>query len=226
MKVLGLIPARADSRGCEGKNLRNLGSKHILQWTIDAALAAGLELRDLVLSTENAQIMLYGQLRGLRTIDQGRRSDSPTAIIDQVLAYWPQTEILLYLQPTTPFKKPEHIREAITMLSNFDSKVNSCFTAVPIPPHYHPYNAFMEFPDGDVFCEEGPLPRRQDLPPMYARDGGIYAVRVSQYNQAKSLYCHPCRIIKTDPLDRCNIDSEDDWQEAVWRAEEIERVSA
>lgn len=221
MKVLGLIPARADSDGCKGKNLRVLGSKHILQWTIDAAVAAGLTERDLVLSTEDGTLLLYGQMRGLRTIDQGARTDKPTAIIDQVLRYW-QPDILVYLQPTTPFKRPEHIKQAIANIES--GEFNSTFTAVPIPAHYHPYNSFMEFPDGEALCQDGPLPKRQDLPPMYARDGGVYAFKVSEYLKLRDIYCRPCRIIKTDPLERCNIDSEDDWLEAQWRAEEIERV--
>ena len=63
-RVLGLVPARAGSKGVHGKNTRLLGGRPLLAHTAEAALAA-TRLDRVVLSTEDPAIARLGEELGL-----------------------------------------------------------------------------------------------------------------------------------------------------------------
>ena len=54
-KVLGVVTARGGSKGIPGKNLKPLGGKPLIAYTIDAAMTAGVFDR-LILSTDDPAI--------------------------------------------------------------------------------------------------------------------------------------------------------------------------
>ena len=64
MKVLGVITARGGSKGLPGKNLKLLGGKPLIAYTI-AAAAASQALDRLILSTEDDAIAEVGHLAPL-----------------------------------------------------------------------------------------------------------------------------------------------------------------
>ena len=55
MKILGLIPARAGSKGVPGKNIKLLGVKPLIAYSIEAAMAA-TNITDVVVSTDGDAI--------------------------------------------------------------------------------------------------------------------------------------------------------------------------
>jgi len=55
MRVLGIIPARGGSKGIPRKNIKPLGGKPLIQYTIEQGLAAS-GITDLVVSTEDPEI--------------------------------------------------------------------------------------------------------------------------------------------------------------------------
>ena len=55
MKVLGIIPARGNSKGLPGKNLLKLNKKHLIAHSIISAKKS-VFLDKIIVSTDNAQI--------------------------------------------------------------------------------------------------------------------------------------------------------------------------
>jgi len=55
MKILGLIPARAGSQRVKNKNIRDLGGKPLITYTIQAALKSKL-IDKVVVSTDSDEI--------------------------------------------------------------------------------------------------------------------------------------------------------------------------
>ncbi|MGC8761712.1 MAG: cytidylyltransferase domain-containing protein, partial [Bryobacteraceae bacterium] len=64
MRVLGVIPARGGSKGIPRKNIRLLGGKPLLAWTIETAKASR-RLTRVVLSTEDEEIAEVGRAWGV-----------------------------------------------------------------------------------------------------------------------------------------------------------------
>src|SRR3970040_504294 len=59
--VLAVIPARGGSKGVPRKNIRMVGGKPLIAYTIDAALAVKNRLHRLIVSTDDAEIAAVAQ---------------------------------------------------------------------------------------------------------------------------------------------------------------------
>ncbi len=220
--VLGLVPARGGSKEIPGKNLRLLAGRPLLAYTIDVAVRSGVFDR-LVLSTDSEEIAALGSELGLEVpfLRPAKLGDDKTPMVDVVKhavltledGGWSPTVIVL-LQPTSPLREPQDIVESLQVLelTGCDSVVS--VTQIPhrFAPHY-----VMAIVDGKLvnFLPEGRhVVRRQDVPPAYARDGNVYAVRRDVLIKEHSLYGHDCRPLIL-PAERClTLDSPKDWEEA------------
>ena len=94
---------------------------------------------------------------------------------------WPRDgwtpDIIVLLQPTSPLRRPAHVREAVELLR--ESGADSVVTVVELPRHLSP-DYVMRIEDGVLrpFLPEGArVTRRQDARPAYSRDGTVYACR-------------------------------------------------
>src|SRR5688572_32064155 len=58
-----LIPARAGSKRCPGKNTRLLGGKSLIEWTIEAAKEANVA--EIIVSSDDPAIWPIARLHGL-----------------------------------------------------------------------------------------------------------------------------------------------------------------
>ena len=86
-------------------------------------------------------------------------------------------DIVVLLQPTSPLRRPDHIRDAVAMLR--ETEADSVVTVVELPRHLSP-DYVMRIDGGRLkpFLPEGArVTRRQDARPAYSRDGTVYAFR-------------------------------------------------
>lgn len=223
MIVLGVIPARGGSKGIAGKNLRSLGGKPLIARAAEAASASGAVDR-VILSTDSEQIAALGRSVGIEVPflrpPELARDDSPMqptiehAIVELEALGW-SPDIVVILQPTTPFRRPEHIRRAVDVLATTDA--TSVASVVPIPAHFSPHYA-MRIVDGrlETFLPEGAcITRRQDVEPAYTRDGTVYAVRRDVVVIEHDLYGQDCLPLVLDEHESVVLDTDADWERAL-----------
>ncbi len=223
MRVLGLIPARGGSKGVPGKNVRLLGGKPLIGYTVDAALRARRVDRTLV-STEDAEIASVAKAFGaevpfLRPASLAQ-DDTPmlpviTHAIEAVIADGWVPDVLCLLQPTFPFRRPEEIDACIESLK---AQAADCVITVHrVPAHFNPHWVYFERPDGSLQLSTGesePIPRRQALPPAFHRSGAVYVTRTATITKHGSLYGDRVVGYETPAESSCNIDTMDDWARA------------
>jgi len=220
MTVLGLIPARGGSKGIPRKNLRRLKGQSLLERTFECAVASGVVDR-LILSTDDAEIARHAEELGLEVPfmrpAEYATDESPMIDVAQHALRWyaeqgESADMLMTLQPTSPLRKPEHLRRAMEMIGDHDSVC----AVVPIPLDICPHRLMKVREDGllDFFLPEGAgYSRRQDVPPAYKRDGTVYLTRV-EVIRAGSFHgdrCVPMRIERPESL---SIDLPEDWARA------------
>jgi CMP-N,N'-diacetyllegionaminic acid synthase len=119
-KVLGIIPARGNSKRVPRKNLRNLCGKPLIQWTIEAANATD-SLTECVVSTEDYEIGQVAAALGCYVV---RRPDdlagdkvTSEAVVRHALEWMGSDyDIVVLLHPTSPVRDPEHIDQAVSAL--------------------------------------------------------------------------------------------------------------
>ncbi len=223
MRVLGLIPARGGSKGVPRKNVRPLGGKPLIGYSIDAALEAKRVDRVLV-STEDEEIASISKSLGAEVpflrpalLAQDEIPMLPVIVhaIEAVIAEGWVPDALCLLQPTFPFRRPEDIDACIEAL---EAQAADCVISVHrVPAHFNPHWVYFERPDGSLQLSTGesqPIPRRQELPAAFHRSGAVYVSRVETITEQGSLYGDRLFGYETGSESSCNIDTMDDWARA------------
>ena len=223
--VLGLVPARGGSKGIPGKNVRPLAGRTLLDYVARAARESGVVDR-LVLSTDDPRIVEAGARAGLQVPFMRpahlAADDTPMLpVIEHAVAAledegW-SPEIVVLLQPTSPLRRPSHIRSAVEELRASGS--DSVVTVVELPRHLSP-DYVMRIDDGRLvpFLPEGhSVTRRQDARPAFVRDGTVYAFWRRTLRDTGSIYGRVCRPLIVAAAESLTLDSEDDWAEAERR---------
>ncbi|MBI4118606.1 MAG: acylneuraminate cytidylyltransferase family protein [Parcubacteria group bacterium] len=133
LKILAVIPARGGSKGIPRKNIKLLGGKPLIAWSIEAALAS-LFVDRVAVSTDDKEIAEVARKYGAEVIMRPAELSEDATPMDPVLAhavlslekesYTP--DAVLLLQPTSPLRTTEHIDEGVGTFLNgdFDSLVS------------------------------------------------------------------------------------------------------
>lgn len=222
LRVLALIPARGGSKGVPGKNIRPLAGKSLTERAFDCARASR-SLDRIILSTDDSAIADHARELGLEVpfMRPKQLASDTSPMIDVVLhaceALWTKEgyrpDAVLILQPTSPLRRPSHIRLAIEMLQDNDSVCSVVRLPKDLCPHY-----VMKIRDDgclDFFLSDGRnYTRRQDVPQAYRRDGTIFLTRTPIIIEERSFYGSRCLPLKIDPTESLNIDTSDDWAAA------------
>lgn len=222
MRVLGLVPARGGSKGIPGKNIKILGGKPLLAYTAEAAHNAS-SLTKVVLSTEDSRIAEVGKTLGLAVPflrpESLATDKSPTLpVICHALDWLAQRgehfDAVCLLQPTNPFRTSAEIETGVALLKQ--QAADTVLSIRSVPKEFHPAWVYLASNDGHLHLANGdaqPLPRRQDLPPAYHRDGSIYITRTQVIRETHSLYGKKtCGFEPTSPY--LNLDTLEDWRRA------------
>lgn len=223
MRVLGLVPARGGSKGVPRKNIRDLCGKPLLQYTAEAALASR-RLSEIILSTEDEEIAEVGQRCGLRVPfmrpAELAKDDTPTLPVVQHALRWMESvgkrfDAVCLLQPTNPLRRVEDIDGCIELMERSDA--DAVVTVLPVPPEYNPHWVYFCDEAGLLSLSTGetqPIPRRQELPPAYHREGSVYVTRRNVVLEENSLYGGRVAGYLLDPKQSINIDGPADWRRA------------
>lgn len=181
--MLVVIPARGGSKGVPGKNIKLLGDKPLIQYTIDAAREI-FEAKDIIVSTDSQKIKSIVESLGLevpfiRPSELATDISGSQEVLLHVLSFveskgvYPETLILL--QPTSPFRNATHIKEALKLYNNDLDMVVSVKETKS-----NPYYALKE-ENSQGFLEnskKGYFTRRQDCPEVWELNGAIYIINV------------------------------------------------
>lgn len=188
MKRVAIIPARGESKRVPNKNIRILGDKPLIAYTIASARNSGL-FDGVYVSTEHEKTAFLAGYYGAEILPRPERfatDVSPDreflahAIEKLHLAVDPKNEMWI-LRPTNPFRGISHIVEAVTI---FYSEEWDSLRSVSRPREHPEKMWHMNFKDGQIVryiekrTDEG-LPTcdfpTQTLDPVYIQNGAIQA---------------------------------------------------
>jgi CMP-N,N'-diacetyllegionaminic acid synthase len=226
--VLGVITARAGSKGIPGKNTRPLGGKPLIAYTVESALASGVFDR-LILSTDDEEAARIARDLGCEVPFM-----RPAALCADATPHLPvmqhavdwmrdeqryQPDWVMILMPTSPFRQPVHIVESLALA--VQSGADSVVSVEEMPAHFHPMRAVTIDGDGWARLLIGDRPvkhrpvRRQDMPKAWVLNGAIYVFQAALLRAPDpSLYGDRVAAYPmTFPFGH-NLDDEEDWIEA------------
>jgi len=230
MRILAIIPARGGSKGVPGKNIKMLGEKPLIAYTILAAQKATL-VTDIILSTDSDEIIQVAQAYGLNVPFKRPASlatdQSPTILtVLHALEYFSSKGIaydaVCLLQVTNPFRTSEFIDTAIEKFKK--SKADSLISVLKVPHEFNPHWVFEANTSGNIIISTGEseiISRRQELPTAYYRDGSIYITKTEVLLNQQSLYGKSIAYMEADEARHVNIDKMEDWESAVALAKKL-----
>ena len=224
MDVLAIIPARGGSKGVPRKNVRLLGDKPVIVYSIEAAQAAGIFI-EIFVTTDDTEIAEVSGAAGikvpfLRPMELAEDHTPMLDVIKHVLAYFNNRgksfDAVCLLQPTTPFRTVEQIKEAFAKFKSGD--YDSLMSVVEVPAKYNPHWQYIQKENsGELQLFNGaqqPITRRQELPKSYIREGSLYFFKPETIEKYDNIYGDSIGYYLIEK-ETVNIDTPEDFEKAV-----------
>ncbi len=216
MKPLIVIPARGGSKGVPGKNIKLLNGKPLIHYTIEAARSL-LPDSLIYVSTNDEDIKVVAEHTGLHIpfLRPAHLAQDNSGTQDVLLhaikfagnnGYYPDTIILL--QPTSPFRNSDHIKEALSLYSSALDMVVSVKET-----RSNPYYVLFE-ENGEGYLEKSKpanFTRRQDCPKVWEFNGAIYIINARSLQAASMSKFEKVIKYEMDEISSCDIDTPLDW---------------
>ncbi len=217
-KILVVVPARGGSKGIKLKNLQPLNGIPLV--SIVGRVVQRLPWVDrAVVSTDHDEIAAAAQAAGLAAPFRRPEDISGDRIGDWDVLHHALLaceeldgrtyDVIVMLQPTSPFRRPEHVEETVHHL--LDGGHDSVWTVSETDSKAHPLKQLVIKDDMlDYYDPQGAkIIARQQLEPVYHRNGVAYAITRQCLEEQKTIKGkRTSAVIITDPL--VNIDTMDD----------------
>lgn len=199
-RVLALVPARSGSKGLPRKNVRPLNGKPLLAWPIEAARGSKYVDR-VVISTDDPEYAAIAEAAGAHAPflrPAALASDTAPSIgfilhaIDILAQAGDHYDLLVLLEPTSPLTESSDVDAALESLVARLPQAQS-IVGVSALVSNHPAFAIRISATGLAQPYAAPsfgqMPRRQDIEPLYALDGSLYASTVQALRDEQG-FCH------------------------------------
>lgn len=224
-EVLGIIPARGSSKSIPRKNIKLFAGKPLIAWAIETLKQSGVISR-VIVSTDDEEIAKIAREYGaevpfMRPAELAGDTTPTLPVLQHALqwlkeneGYWPNYVVLL--EPTSPSKRPFHVREVVKML--VETGADSTISVSEVPGVLNPHWQLKLDEKGRVELFTGGsmknvIRRRQDLPKTYYRNSSIYAFRPELlFADDPSFYGEDARAYITDSKYAFDIDTPEDWE--------------
>lgn len=213
MKLLAVITARGGSKGLPGKNIRPLCGKPLLCYSIDVARAIVPD-EDICVTTDDPKIIQVVEDYGLkvpfvRPAELAQDTSSSSDVLVHAIDFYRNElgrdyDTILLLQPTSPLRRVEQVREAIELYRQHPG----IDMVVSVRKSHASAVICRENEEGyidQIFVQGGT--RRQDAPTLYEHNGCIYVINAEAL-RAKGLAGFTKRVKYVMPEeDSLDIDS-------------------
>ena len=219
MNILGIIPARAGSKGIKNKNIKKINGLPLINYVFKNAKKVKL-INHLILSTDSKKIANIGKKIGMevpfirpKKLAQDSSSQIQTinhAIQQAEKIYSKRFEIIILLQPTCPLTQSYHIKKAINLIryKKFDS-IGSATLLKDGHPVFHLKKIKNKFIRLNPKLKG--IDSRHKLKKLYRACGNIYAIKRNVFFKYKKLISANHSYILVEEKYAININDELDW---------------
>ena len=194
LKPICIIPARGGSKGIKRKNIRILGKKPLISYSIKTALESNL-FQDVIISTEDTEIAKIaekynGKIPFMRPSKLAKDTTTTEAVLLDVIKKLRDLEYdfdtIMLRDCTVPFIDKQDMKKALEIF--YKNKCDAVFAS--IKAHPNPYFGMMEIKkNGYLIPSKIPksnVTRRQDAPTVYNVDG-MFIINVKHFLKTKKI---------------------------------------
>jgi len=215
-----LIPARAGSKAIPKKNIRLLGGKPLVNHVLDT-ISKIAEKEHIIVSTDDEEIKSL-VVNNAKIHNRSEETADDQATLDdvalEVVKYLEghgasEDDILMTIQPTSPFIKKETIQKAVHKFN--ESSINTVLT---VKDDRHLRWTIKNGKPEPLYRQRV---NRQQMEPSYGETGGIIASTISSLKQEKTRIGKQINLIEVDEKEGLDIDTYEDWARAEFWSNRI-----
>ena len=213
MRIVALLPMKANSERVKGKNFRDFGGKPLFKWMLDTLLSVA-EIDLIVINTDARHILAeYGLIDNERILIRDRNKEICGDLISMNLIIKDDIEnidsdIYLMTHTTNPFLSRHSVQAAIEkfQITVKAGDADSLFTVNKVQDRF--YDVDVQ----PINHDPANLIRTQDLNPWYQENSNLYLFsKDSFYKTDARIGANPTMLV-TAPYESTDIDTPDDWE--------------
>jgi pseudaminic acid cytidylyltransferase len=215
---IAIIPARGGSKRIPGKNVRELGGRPMIAYTIEAACASGLFER-VVVTTDSREIANIAERHGAEVPflrEAGLANDvtpASLATLDALQRLDPGGErydMLAQLMPNCPLRTAENVQHSHAQFQERNSPSQISVVRYGWQNPWWAMRRNQEFRLKPIFLEEMKQ-RSQDLPELFCPTGAIWWASAEALRREKTFYMEEQTGWEIPWQRGVDIDTPDDW---------------
>ena len=213
--IIALIPAKKNSRGLKNKNLKKLNKLSLVELAILGAKKSKL-INKIYLSSDSDKILNIGTKLNIDVIKRKKFLSTSSALANSVILDFIKNElksikedhIIVYLQPTSPFRNNNHIDLAINCL-----KKNKLKSVISVMENKNFFKSLYKKKKtlNPFFNDNFVTNNRQNLKTVYSPNGAIYIFYASEFMKNKKLSFVKSGYYVMNRIDSIDIDDKEDY---------------
>ncbi|MDB2504038.1 acylneuraminate cytidylyltransferase family protein [Gammaproteobacteria bacterium] len=212
MKVVALLPMKANSERVKGKNFRDFGGKPLYRWMLDTLLSIA-EIDLIVINTDARAILASDGLTESERIKiRDRREDICGDMVSMNLIIADdidniEADIFLMTHTTNPLLSRVSVKAAISDFKNAvrDRRADSLFTVNKVQDRFYDGNV------QPINHDLNNLIRTQDLEPWYQENSNLYLFTKESFLRTQTRIGSNPMMLETEPYESTDIDTPSDW---------------
>ncbi len=216
MKIVALLPMKANSERVKGKNFRGFCGKPLFRWILDSLLEVE-EVDQVIINTDARHILAENGLTDSeRVVIRDRKPEICGDLVSMNLVLADDMEnvdadIYLMTHTTNPLMSAKTIRNSLKSFQaeQLEGKADSLFTVDKIQTRFYRGDCSA------VNHDPNNLIRTQDLEPWYEENSNLYIFTSDSFSKANArIGKHPV-MFESPQFESIDIDTPQDWDFAV-----------
>lgn len=220
MRNIAIIPARSGSKGLKDKNIKLLGNKPLMAYSIEAAIQSKC-FDEVMVSTDSEEYAKIAREYGanvpfLRSAETSSDQASSWDAVKEVLKlyeekYGKKFDVITLLQPTSPLRNAKDICDCVEFYKEKDAMAVISVCEMEHSPYW--CNVLGEDLSMEKFAEtDNPNINRQALQTFYRQNGAIYMLNTKVLENIEKIYDEKCYAFIMAQNKSIDIDSEMDFK--------------
>lgn len=194
MKNIAIITARSGSKGLYNKNIKLLGNKPLLAYSIEAALNSKM-FDEIMVSTDSEEYAEISRSWGgsvpfLRSKENSEDTASSWDTVNEVLSRYSEMgrefDTFCLLQPTSPFRTGEDI--VMAYHTYLEKRATAVVSVCEVEHSLRWCNKLDNTYSLSGFVSRDDIQQRQKLETYYRINGAIYISNIQKYREDPFLY--------------------------------------
>ena len=190
---LAVIPARGGSKGIKFKNIQKVKNNNTLLDLAYNYASSCTFIDKIVINTDHPKLVNFCKRKNYEYIIRPKSLSldyvSAYDVIENSINQIDQNfDYLIYLEPTSPFRKKKDLYEACQKLIKFD--YDSCWSVNKVSKKYHPKKLLLyKNKKLKLYDKQGyKIIARQQLNNIFQRNGIFYIFKIKKLLKERSIY--------------------------------------